>query len=168
MRLGSVERTATTTRSREEDGTAKITRTIEVSVPVDKAFDYVADFSTTETWDPGIVEGRRVDDGPVGVGSAFDVVADFGGRRLPLRYRITEYERPSRVVLVGEGARFRGVDDIRFSPSAGGTRIDYLADLRLRGLARIAEPFMRGRFEQLSDDAIDGLSRTLSRKASQG
>lgn len=62
---------------------AKITRTIEVPVPVDEAFDYVADFSTTETWDPGIVEGRRVDDGPVGVGSAFDVVADFGGRRLP-------------------------------------------------------------------------------------
>lgn len=147
---------------------AKITRTIEVPVSVDDAFDFVADFSTTETWDPGIVEGRRVDDGPIGIGSTFDVVADFGGQRLPLRYRITEYERPSRVVLVGEGSRFRGVDDIRFSPTAGGTRIDYLADLRLRGPARIAEPFMRGRFEQLSDDAVEGLSRTLARKAAEG
>ena len=41
----------------------------------------------------------------------FEVVADVNGRRLPLTYEITEYDRPRRVVLAGEGSTFRGLDE---------------------------------------------------------
>ena len=142
---------------------ARIVRRIEVPTPQADTFAYVADFTTTEEWDPGIDRARRLDDGPLDVGARFEVVSTFGGRPLPLIYTITAYEPPGRVVLEGEGSSFRGVDEIRFSPSGeGGTRIDYVADLRLRGIARLAEPFMRSRFERVGDDGMEGLRRTLS------
>ena len=144
----------------------RFVRQIEVPPPPGEAFAYVADFATTAEWDPGIVEARRLDDGPLGGGSRFEVVSAFGERRLPITYTITAFEPPSRIVLEGVGERFRGTDEIRFAPGAdGGTRIDYIADLALRGVARVAEPFMRGRFEQVVDEGSIGLERTLRSRA---
>jgi hypothetical protein len=144
----------------------RIVRTIEVPTAPDDAFRYVADFSTTEEWDPGIEEARRLDDGPIGVGSRFAVISNFGGRRLPITYTITAYEPPTRVVLDGEGSRFRGIDEITFDATPdGGTRITYVADLRLKGIARVIEPLMRSRFEEVGEEGTQGLRRALSAKA---
>lgn len=140
----------------------RVQEEIEVAAPIEAAFDYVADFATTAEWDPGIAEGRRVGEGPISVGSTFEVVADFSGRRLPLTYEITEYERPRRVVLAGEGSTFRGLDEISFAPGAGGgTRITYAADIRLKGLLALAEPFMKGRFDEMAKKAVAGLKERL-------
>jgi hypothetical protein len=144
----------------------RFTRQIDVPTPLDDTFTYVADFSTTAEWDPGIVEARRLDDGPLGVGSRFEVVSRFGDRRLPIAYTITAFAPTSRVALEGTAARFRGTDDIRCARKPeGGTRIRYTADLRLRGIARAAEPLMRGRFEKVVDDGSSGLATTLQARA---
>ncbi len=144
---------------------ARLQETIEVARSMEEAFDYVADFSTTADWDPGIAEARRVGDGAVGVGSRFEVVADFNGRRLPLVYEIVEYERPERVVLVGRGANFEGRDEIRFAREGDShVRIDYLADIELKGLARLAEPFMGGRFDKMGKAAVRGLKTALEHR----
>lgn len=140
-----------------------IRKQIQVPTPIDEAFAYVADFATTAEWDPGIAEARRVDDGKLGVGARFEVVADFNGRRLPLTYEIAAFEPPTRVVLVGEGSTFSGTDEITLTPSAGGgTRITYEADINLKGAGKLAQPFMKGRFEQMGDDAVRGLERVLT------
>jgi hypothetical protein len=145
---------------------ARFTRRIEVPTRPEETFAYVADFSTTSAWDPGISESRRLDDGPLREGSRFEVVSNFGDRRIPVTYTVTSYRPPERVVLEGIGERFRGIDEIRFSPAdGGGTQVDYIADLQLRGLARIAEPFMRGRFEKVVEDGARGLERTLRARA---
>jgi carbon monoxide dehydrogenase subunit G len=145
----------------------RFTRQIDVPTPPDDTFAYVADFSTTAEWDPGIAEARRLDDGPLRVGSRFEVAYGFGKRRLPIAYTITAFVPPSRIVLEGIGARFRGTDDIRFAPGPhGGTRIRYIAELELRGIARAAEPLMRGRFEKVVDDGSSGLATTLRARAS--
>jgi len=139
---------------------------IEVARPIEEAFDYVADFAKCAEWDPGIAEGRRVGEGPIGVGSRFEVVADFNGRRMPLTYEITEFERPRRVVLAGEGSTFRGLDEIGFAAApSGGTRITYAADIRLKGLLAIAEPFMKGRFAEMGRKAVAGLKARLDGEA---
>jgi hypothetical protein len=110
------------------------------------------------------VEARRGEDGPLGVGSTFHLVSEFKGRRLPLVYTMTEYDRPRRFVVVGEGDTFHGVDDIRLSDvGEGRTVVLYLADLRLKGLARLAEPFMGGTFAKIGRDAVAGLRAALAR-----
>jgi carbon monoxide dehydrogenase subunit G len=150
------------TYAEEDEDMARLRETIEVATSIEEAFDYVADFSTTARWDPGIAEAVRVGDGPIGVGSRFDVIAVFNGRRLPLTYEIVEYDRPNVVVLRGEGPSFRGLDRIGFTREGDThTRIDYAADVELTGVAKLAEPFMRGRFDQMGRKAVGGLKATL-------
>lgn len=140
---------------------------IEVERSQEEAFDFVADFSTTAEWDPGIAEATRVGERPIGVGTRFEVVALFNGRRLPLVYEITSFERPARVVLHGSGSGFDGIDEITFAPGRERrTRIAYTAEIRLKGLARLAEPFMGGRFEEMARKAVGGLRSKLDAGAS--
>ena len=42
----------------------------------------------------------------------------------------------------------------------------YDADLRLKGVRRVAEPFLRSALKRLGDDALDGLEATLARRRS--
>ena len=140
-----------------------IRKQIQVPTSIDEAFAYFADFATTAEWDPDIAEARRVDDGKLGIGARFEVVADFNGRRLPLTYAITAFAPPTRVVLAGEGSTFSGADEITLTPAAGGgTRITYEADINLTGVGKLAQPFMKGRFERMGDEAVRGLGRVLT------
>jgi carbon monoxide dehydrogenase subunit G len=143
----------------------RIERRFGVAASQEVAFDYVADFSTAEEWDPGIPKASRLDDGPIGVGSRFELLSRFGKTEQTIVYEITEYERANRVVFVGDGGNFHGVDEISFSPrDEGGTIVDYVADLNLKGAAALAVPFIRGRLDQMGDHAVAGLKAALDAK----
>jgi carbon monoxide dehydrogenase subunit G len=146
----------------------RLNERIDTTLPIEAAFDYVADFANSEEWDPGVESAERLDDGPVGVGSRYRLGVHLGRRVAPMEYRITEFDRPRRVVLVGEGSGVSAVDDIRFAPAASGTRIDYTADIRLGGLLRLAQPFLGGAFANVARKAADGMRRTLAERARAG
>jgi carbon monoxide dehydrogenase subunit G len=141
---------------------------IETTLPIEAAFDYVADFANAQEWDPGVASAHRIDDGPVAVGARYDLGVRMGGRVAPMEYRIAELDRPRRVVLVGTGSNVDAVDDIRFERSGDRTRIDYTADIRLGGLLRVAQPFLGGSFAKVARDAAGGLERTLAARAADG
>lgn len=138
---------------------------IEVARPVSEAFAYVADFTTAAEWDPGIVESRRVGDGPTELGSRFEVVALFRGKRVPFTYEVTALDEGRRIVLSGEGGRATSVDEITFEPAGTGTRITYEADLRLKGVFRVAEPFLGGTTAEMGRKALAGLKAALDEPA---
>lgn len=139
-----------------------VTRSIEVPGNADEVFAYVADFSNTEEWDPGIVAARQTSPDPVQEGSTFELVARFMGRDLETTYRMTEYEPPHRVVLVGGTDNFESTDVITVTPADSGVTIDYKAVFELKGLLRFVEPLFRGSFNSLADKAVAGLKQTLS------
>jgi dehydrogenase/reductase SDR family protein 12 len=143
----------------------RIQERISADLPVEAAFDYIADFTTNAEWDPNTTAARRLDEGPIGVGAHYEVHVRLGGRTAPMTYRITEYDRPNRVVLVGEGSGVSSVDDIRFERSADGTTVDYAADIQLGGFLRLVQPFLGNRFERLGKDAAAGMTRELQRLA---
>jgi len=138
-------------------------REIEVPKPVDETFAYLADFTHTAEWDPGIAEARRLTPAPTAGGSRFEVVALFRGKRQRFEYVVTAYEEGRRIALRGEGEKAISDDVIVVSPSNGGTRIGYEADLRLKGVFRVAEPFLRSTVERMGNDALDGLAARLAR-----
>jgi carbon monoxide dehydrogenase subunit G len=140
----------------------RLERTISVPGEPDAVFAYLADFTNTAEWDPGTVEATQVGDGPVGIGTRFHVIAEFKGRRIPLDYEVKVYDPPRRVVLVGRSERFKSTDDLTVTPAADGfVRIGYVAEFELRGLLRFAEPFLKGQFNKLADDAVAGLEKAL-------
>ena len=145
---------------------------IEVDVPVDVAFAMVADFSTSELWDPGVANARLVKPGAsadAGVGAEYALTVTFRGTASDMTYITTAYDPPHRVVLEGVGPKIRAIDTIEFERTAsGGTKIVYTADLRLIGAARIAGPFLGGAFEQMGKNALEGMRSWLSSSAASG
>lgn len=142
---------------------------IDTSLPLGEAFAFIADFSNAAQWDPGVASSERVDARPdaepIGTGSRFRLGVRMGGRVAPMEYAITTWDPPHRVVLVGAGSGVSAVDDIRFRAMPSGTRIDYVADIRLTGLLRLLSPFTRGAFATLARNARQGMARALDQRA---
>jgi carbon monoxide dehydrogenase subunit G len=138
---------------------------IETTLPLDQAFAFVADFGNSEQWDPGVVSSQRTNAGPVGIGARYHLGVRLRGKAAPMDYEITVFEPLRRVVLTGTGSGVAAVDDIRFEATTTGTRIDYVADIRLQGWMRLAAPFAGGALAKLARDARDGMQRALDQLA---
>jgi carbon monoxide dehydrogenase subunit G len=145
----------------------RLHRRIETRLPIERAFAHIADFSTSSGWDPGIATSERLDPGAVRVGSRFRLGVRMQGRVSPMEYRITVLDPDRRVVLEGVGSMIRAVDEIRFEATAGGTAIDYTADIRLGGLLGLAQPFLGRTFDKITKAALDGMLERLNRMADE-
>jgi Polyketide cyclase / dehydrase and lipid transport len=122
----------------------------------------MAEFSNARLWDPSVTEARRLGDAPLGVGSVFELVARFGGRAVPLRYTIVEYEAPSRVVLEAYGKGFTSHDTITVEASGTGSTVGYDAVLAFRGARRLLDPLMQRIFRCVGEKARDGMRTALN------
>ncbi|MGZ8476078.1 MAG: SRPBCC family protein [Candidatus Limnocylindria bacterium] len=138
---------------------------ITTPLAIGDAFAYVADFANSQEWDPGVATAERIEGSPLGLGARYRLGIRRANRVTPMEYEISVFEPPHRVVLVGSGSGVSAVDDIRFVESGGETAIDYTADIRLRGLLRLAQPFMGGTFEKIATQAAEGMKRTLDSRA---
>ena len=137
-------------------GTVVSTRSAE------DTFDYMADFANAAEWDPGTASTERLDAGEVRLGSAFRLDVRVGSRTTPLDYRIVAFERPRRVVLLGESDTLRSEDIMTVVPAAdGGSILTYDADLTLKGSFALANPFLGLFFGRIGDKGVEGLRRTL-------
>jgi hypothetical protein len=141
---------------------AKAHGVVESPLGAEETFNKVADFSTTKEWDPGVVEGEKLTDGDVDLGSKFRIVAHFMGRNSELVYEITEFSPGSRVVLRGENATVVSVDEIIVEPTASGSRLTYSADLTLKGPLKLADPVLGLAFDGIAKKALAGLTTYLS------
>ena len=135
---------------------------IDLPIPIGEAFDYLADFSRTAEWDPGVEEAHRLTKGRVRIGSRFEVVVSFFGQRIPLEYEITEFDRPTRLVLSGGDASVSSIDEMTFVERPGGTRVTYEAKIELVGIRRIAEPIVDVLMQRVGRLAVRGLRERLS------
>lgn len=139
----------------------KIERSVTTEASPQKVFEYLADFTTTNEWDPGTVETTRTR-GDGGVGTEYHNVSRFLGRETELTYRVEEYLPGSRIALRGENATVVAHDTITVrADAADRTRVVYRAEFAFKGLARLAAPLLKPAFHKLGDDAERGLSDAL-------
>jgi hypothetical protein len=129
----------------------------------DDAFKFMASFENVAEWDPGVVQAERVGSGELGPGSCFRVLVSSAGRRLPLVYRITEFDPPRRVLLVAETSSLRSVDEITVAPAPSGATVTYDANLELLGPLRIFNPALALVFNRIGGRAAAGLRRELQK-----
>jgi len=142
---------------------ARYRTTVQSHKTPEDAFDYLADFANAKEWDPGVVEGENLTGRPLGQGNRFRLVSRFAGRRIPLEYRITTFERPGRVVFQADQAAVRATDEIRFEAGGTGTLVTYEADLGLKGpLGRLLDPLLAVAFRRIGDRAAAGLREALN------
>lgn len=138
---------------------ARYVATIPSSRGADETFAYVSDFTTTQEWDPGVIRGERLDDGPLRLGSRFAITVR-SLRESTLVYEVTAYDATARrIVLRGTNALVVSLDEI--TVAADGS-VTYDADLQFRGPLRLLDPVLRLTFAKIGDKAAAGLRAQLA------
>ncbi len=140
----------------------RLEETVEVPGSRENVFRYTSDFTNIEQWDPGVWESRKLSPGPPGPGTEYRLVVSSGPMRIPMTYRVREYDPPRKVVLEGEGEKLHALDTISFEETPSGTRITYTAELSFKGVLGSMETLMTGRLRQVGKDAVEGLRTTLT------
>nr|WP_222132159.1 SRPBCC family protein [Pseudonocardia sp. C8] len=135
-----------------------------VSAPAESVLGYLADFGHSEIWDPGTRSCTRSDDGgPIEVGSTWHNVSVFHGRESELTYTLVD-RTGSRLLFVGENSTVTATDDFVVEPlEDGGSTVTYRADLRFKGLLKLAAPLLRREFERVGDEVERTLPPVLDR-----
>ena len=139
----------------------KIERTVAVDVPLDRAFDYLADFTTTTQWDPGTVSTVRVD-GDGATGTTYRNTSRFLGRETSLVYVVQERDEEERIVLRGENETVISVDTMTFRRTGSTTEVTYTAEFTFKGVSRFVAPLLRLAFVRLGNEAEAGLRSALA------
>jgi uncharacterized protein YndB with AHSA1/START domain len=114
--------------------------TIDIGRPVAEVFDYVADQSHEPEYNPRMVRAEKITAGPVAKGTRFRSVVATGGHAVPMQIECTHYERPK---LLTTKTTMRQADIsylLRFDPAAGGTRMHWSGQVRLKGALRLLGP----------------------------
>ena len=148
-----------------------ITDNVVVDGSVKEIFDYLADFSTTEEWDPGCISAKRRETTPLAVGDTFDLVTEFKGKQSKMVYKLDEMvQTPNengqlKIVVSGEGDIVTGVDTILLKPANKEntkTHVDYEANLALKSWRRPFVVFLSSTFNQLGIDAMAGMEKACA------
>ena len=127
----------------------------------EQAFDYLADFENVTRWDENTVSSDCLGDEPYQAGARYRVVTRFGPRTMTLTYETVEFERPSRVVFRSGTGMATIEDTITITPDGEGSKVEYVADIRLKGISRLLDPVFSLIFQRVGDRAAEGLRKAL-------
>ena len=142
---------------------AVVERTVTVSTPLSKVWPYVADFTTTEEWDPPTVTTRRTS-GDGGVGTTYVNVSRILGTEQEVHYRVVRCEASSVLELEGDAGSVQLHDTIHFaSTPEGGTEVTYRAEFKPTGVAKLAAPLLPLALKLLGDRVAQSLAASLER-----
>jgi hypothetical protein len=122
------------------------------------AFDYMADVTNFEEWDPGVSSSKLRDGEMPGKGTSYTVKASGA----ELVYKMLEYERPTRVVVEAKSSLLRSYDIIEVTPGPdGGSNVSYDATLELNGPLGLLNPIFGLFVKGIFDKAAGGLEKAL-------
>jgi hypothetical protein len=131
--------------------------------PIEGVFEFVSDFRNARTWDPLVTEASRIGSGPIERGASFQLVTVLGPLRLVQPYEVVEHLAPHQIHLRGETWLTRYEDRISFATVTGGTRVDYAAELDLRGWIGLPEPLMARLLARIGDRATARMPAAIER-----
>lgn len=139
-----------------------LSETIRVDRPIDEAFAYVADFTTTVEWDATALTANKLTAGPIAKGTQFMVSCAMPLGSIDIQYEITRLEPPNRIVLSGSSKLFDIEDTITFTAVPGGTKIDYQAKFSFGRIVAPLAGVMQPGLERMGKTSLAGLKKALN------
>ena len=115
---------------------------ITINRPVEEVFAYVGDAQNGPKWQPGLLEVKRITEGPLGVGTQYTGVRKFMGRRMESVIQYTTYQPNKKVVFKSISGASPLEQSFLFESIAEGTRLTARLELQTSGLMGLAEPMI--------------------------
>jgi uncharacterized protein YndB with AHSA1/START domain len=142
----------------EVTGMIRVAKTMHIARSPEDVFNFLADASREVEWNTTAISVARVSDGPLGQGSRFCGNYKRIGQ---LDSTITAYDWPRKLGFRSEGRALYMDFTFTFTPEPGGTQIQALAEIRLRGPLRLLEPFMGGMMDREFSTREPAIKRAL-------
>ena len=91
--------------------------------PVEEVFVYVTDLTHSAEWQAGLLEVRKLTDGPVGVGTRYAFVRKFMGRKVEAANEFVAYEPNRKVQFRIASGPMPGQGTYLFEATPDGTKV---------------------------------------------
>jgi uncharacterized protein YndB with AHSA1/START domain len=110
--------------------------------PVEEVFAWVTDLTHSAEWQAGLLEVRKLTDGPVGVGTRYTFVRQFMGRKVEAANEFVVYEPDQKVQFRIASGPMPGQGTYLFEATPDGTKVTSIVELEPGGLSRLAAPLI--------------------------
>ncbi len=134
---------------------------IEVTRSPEEVFPYLAEFQNIEQWDPSVVRGEKLGNGPVAVGTEFDIFLAIGFK---LRYQVIALEQSKRLKMRVTSKIFSAIEEISVMPIPSGSQIRYIANFQVIPLLGLFPQWNDRLIQRAGSNALSGLKRALEDK----
>lgn len=138
-----------------------IERTVTVDQPLEKVWNFLSDFTTTEQWDPPTTSTVR-EPGDGGVGTVYRNRSKLVGREVEILYMVVDCDPGRCLQLRGETSAMTMLDTMTFEGGEASTTVTYRAEFQPQGGARLVEPILPLGLKRLGDKSQDQLKATLA------
>lgn len=115
---------------------------IDVDLPTDRVFAYLADVANETQWRQSIVGSRYVGATAPALGVDGETDVAMGPKSLTMRWTISEFDAGRHVAWRLDGDPWRGGGSYTVEAVGAGTRVRATLEVRLKGAARIMEPLI--------------------------
>ena len=102
---------------------ARIRGQVLIRRPVDEVFDFVADERNEPTYNPDMLDSKKITEGPVGAGTRFRATIRSGRRPVDMQIDYTTFDRPHLLASTTRMATADFTGTLTFTPIPAGTRL---------------------------------------------
>ena len=138
---------------------------ITINRPVKEVFAYVSDLQTGSQWQTGLLEVRRITEGPTGVGTRYTSARKFLGKRLESGIEFTAYEPDKKLAFKSISGSSPFEESFVFESTPEGTRLTTVLELQTSGLMGLAEPLILSGVKRDMDSDFGNLKDLLENQA---
>ncbi|MCS7143853.1 MAG: SRPBCC family protein [Archaeoglobaceae archaeon] len=153
-------------------GERKIAKAVEIKVPIELGFKYIANGENAIEWHPDIKEAKRIE-GEFGPTSVMKYTAQIGRRKYEFTTRVTQWDPPRKYVDVSKfntSLIRKYVHEGIFNPTADGFRYIFVLDFKLGplGLGWLTTRLKAKEIEESLERSLEKLKRVLEKKYAEG
>lgn len=134
---------------------------IDVARPIEEAFAYVSDFTSTLEWDSTVTSAVKLTPGSIGIGTEFEVVCALPVGSVTIVYKVTDFQADQLIELSGTSKLFDILDTISFSRSVRGTKIEYRAEFTFPSIAKPFASLSQSSLNKMGRESLAGLQLAL-------
>ncbi|HWC28706.1 MAG TPA: SRPBCC family protein [Dehalococcoidia bacterium] len=114
----------------------------KIEISPGQAFRLLADLERCPEYSKAVVDRRKLDDSPVGLGTRFHAVDRWPGQTVEFTVEITAYE-PDTFIAAAWSEPMAGGWQAQFQPDGSGTEIRFEAWMNPSGMLGLLSPVMR-------------------------
>jgi uncharacterized membrane protein len=137
---------------------------VMIKRPVEEVFAYIADQTNAPRWQKGLIEVRRVSDGPIGTGTRHTAVRKFLGRRTELTNEYVRFEPNQVITFTAQSGPMRLLVSYMTEPLGDAVKVTCQMQMEQGGLYGLADPLIAGSIKRESKADFLALKALLEQK----